>query len=345
MKNIVVNLSTCGVPVTVKGDVWASQANGAQTVHCANGGLITILFNNPIISGIKQCNGNLNLSFKNDHATLSTAVTTNAFIDVNSNGSIDGGDIEITSALSAGVRNFNLAAQTTLAFSSLSYLPYSGQLEYRNKPIIVRAYATAPGAATVIITKTITTLGDCAALPVTFNSFTAKRDDVNVLLKWVTSSEQNNTGFAIERGVNGNWSQLAFIASQAAGGNSNANLTYAYEDFNNTKGISQYRIKQIDFDGKFNYTEVRSVSGKEQTGRVVIYPNPSSNGKVSVLLEQTNGFSDISLIDMTGRIIKQWKAITNSLQIENLVPGIYHLRIIDRETGKQSVEKIVINNR
>jgi hypothetical protein len=55
---------------------------------------------------------------------------------------------------------------------------------------------------------------------------------------------------------------------------------------------------------------------------------------------------DISLVDMSGRVIKQWKKVlSNNLQIDNLVSGFYTLRIINTETNEQLVEKIVVKNR
>src|SRR5688500_10227295 len=55
LQNVVVTLSTCDETVPVKGAVWASQSDVGQNVHCYNTGITIILFNNPIISGIKQC--------------------------------------------------------------------------------------------------------------------------------------------------------------------------------------------------------------------------------------------------------------------------------------------------
>lgn len=350
MNNVVINFSTCNVPVTIKGDVWASQSDLSQVVHCENDGIITILFNNPLITGIKQCAKprKLNLSFENDHATLNESVVASVFIDVNSNGSVDAGDIDITGSLSPALPNpIILPPNSQQTFTGMSYLPYSGLGQYDASPIIVRANATAPGAATVTITKAgINFLGSCATLPVNFSAFTAKRDQSAVMLQWETSSEQNNRGFAVERNTGGMWEQLAFIQSQAAGGNSNAKLIYKYEDMNTAKAISQYRIRQVDIDGTFKYSEVRSVFGEQQMARTVVYPNPSSDGKVNIILEGTNGLRDISVVDMAGRIVKQWKATpNNNLQADNLLPGMYSLRVIDRETGKQSVEKILINGR
>ena len=57
----------------------------------------------------------------------------------------------------------------------------------------------------------------------------------------------------------------------------------------------------------------------------------------------TKGARDISLTDMSGRIVKQWTGVTlNTIRIDNLVTGMYTLRVIMKETGSQSMEKIVI---
>jgi len=350
ISNVVINFSTCDVPVTVMGDVWASQSNLSQIVHCENDGIITILFNNPIITGAKQCAlpRLLNLAFQNEHPTLNVSVVSTVHIDNNSNGVIDAGDVDITSALSPALPNpMNLAANTTQTFTGLSYSPYSAQAQYHNKPIIVQSNASTPGAATVTITKNaINYLGTCTLLPVNFKSFTAKRDGSQVELVWETASEQNNSGFTVERNINGGWTELSFVPSKAIAGNSNSRLIYKYEDVNAAKLMSQYRIKQTDFDGVFTYSEIRTVAGEETMARTVVYPNPSSDGKVNIVFDEANKLRDISLIDMAGRTIKQWRGSrTNNLQIENLLPGMYSLRVVDRETGKQAVEKILVNRR
>ena len=344
--DVVINFSTCDVPVTVKGDVWASQSDLSQVVHCDNDGIITILFNNPVITGFKQCTSprKLNIAFENEHATLSESVTVSAFLDVNSNNIIDAGDIDITNSLTPALPNPLILPPNTLkAFPDMEYAPYSNQAQYDATPVIVRANATAPGAATVTITKAGINTTACSTLPVTFTSFTAKRDEAIVSLEWQTSMELNNSGFAVEREINGAWSQIAFIPTQAAGGNSNAKLTYTYTDVNTSKGISHYRLKQVDFNNSFNYSEVRSVAAEQQKAKVIVYPNPSSNGTVNVVFESTNDLHDVVLLDMSGRIIKQWKSVRNNMQADNLRPGVYHLRILNIHTGSQSVEKILVN--
>jgi hypothetical protein len=189
-------------------------------------------------------------------------------------------------------------------------------------------------------------VGVQTTLPVIFQSFTAARNHSNVLLKWETSLEQNSSGFAVERNINGTWEQIAFVPSQAVGGNSSDLLSYQYVDLNNNKGITQYRIRQVDFDNKSKYTEVRSVRGDGQLGKVIVYPNPSMDGKVNVSFEDATTSREVSLYDMSGRTLKQWKAVTsNNITIENLTPGMYTLRVVMPETGEQVVNKIVVNKR
>ena len=187
----------------------------------------------------------------------------------------------------------------------------------------------------------------CSTLPVLLMDFTAKRNSSIVNLVWSSSTEQNNKGYEIERMIGtGNWETIGFVNSLAPNGNSNSELNYSFNDFNNTKGISQYRLRQIDLDAKARLSEIRAVKGLDQKGKIIIYPNPTTDGNVNVVFEQGNIIRDISVIDMSGRTVKQMRNITsNNVKIENLTPGMYTIRILVPETGEQTVEKIVVNKR
>lgn len=183
-------------------------------------------------------------------------------------------------------------------------------------------------------------------LPVDFRTFSATRNHSNVVLKWETMTEKNCSGFAVERNTNGTWQEMAFVTSQAPGGNSRDLLSYQNIDVNNTKGISQYRIRQVDFDNRSKYSEIRTVRGEAQIGKIIVYPNPTMDGKVNVSFEDASLTRDVSLMDMSGRVLKQWEALTNNnITIENLTPGMYTLRVVLPENGDQSVVKIVVNKR
>src|SRR4030095_14991650 len=184
-------------------------------------------------------------------------------------------------------------------------------------------------------------------LPVAFGAFSATRSNSVVALKWTTVTESNNLGFEIQRLIgSGSWQTLSFVATQAAQGNSASDLTYTYTDMNQTKGISQYRIKQIDIDKRSKYSEIRAVRGEGQKGKTIVYPNPSNDGKVRIIFEDVNGIRDVYVTDMSGRVIKQMKGVTsNNILIENLNAGIYTVRIVNNETNEQEVQKFVVNKR
>ncbi len=185
-------------------------------------------------------------------------------------------------------------------------------------------------------------------LPVQLTDFTAKRNYTIVNLKWTTSMELNNRGFFIERktGSSDNWETLGFVATQAIGGNSNDILHYSYNDLNPAKAITQYRLRQVDFDAKITYSAIRSVRGEGQLGKTIVYPNPSNNGVVNVVFEDAAVTRDIAVTDMSGRLIRQIRGINNNnITIGNLNPGMYTIRIVAIETGEQVVEKIIVNKR
>ena len=248
--------------------------------------------------------------------------------DINHNQQLDGADVFIKSKSQATVA----APADTIQLTGAN----------QNADVIV-IYKTKRGC----FDKVVAVLTSCSPLPVHFGTFTAKRtSSSNVNLVWTTLTELNNTGFEVQRNINGNWETMTFIPTQAANGNSDAMLTYTYHDMNSAKGMTQYRIKQIDFDGKSEFTSIRAVRGEGQPGKTIIYPNPSMNGKINVVFEDVSVTRSVTLTDMTGRIVQQWRTVTNNnLQIENLNPGIYMLRIIVPDTGEQTTEKIVVNDR
>jgi hypothetical protein len=180
-------------------------------------------------------------------------------------------------------------------------------------------------------------------LPVHFKYFNANRQSSNVAINWTTASEQNNKGFNVQRNDGGQWQTVAFVPSQALGGNSVSDINYAYTDVNNEKGISQYRIQQVDLDGKVAYTDIRAIRGDGVGGKVVIYPNPANDGKINIVFDDSKGFSDVQVSDMQGRIIRSFKGVTNNiLAIERLTSGFYTIRITNPVNAASSVHKVVV---
>lgn len=94
-------------------------------------------------------------------------------------------------------------------------------------------------------------------LPVELSAFTATVKDNVVNLFWKTETEVSNYGFEIERVVNDKWIKIGFVEGH---GNSNSPKEYSFTDKNLIGGSKfQYRLKQIDTDGQFEYSDIVAV--------------------------------------------------------------------------------------
>ena len=190
--------------------------------------------------------------------------------------------------------------------------------------------------------------GTFSVLPVKITYFNAARSGQNVNLTWQTSIEENSKGFEVQRFIGtAGWETIGFIPSQAVNGSSSSALNYQFTDLNNTtKGITQYRLKEVDKDNHAAYSVIRSVRGEGQKSNTIIYPNPSGDGKINIVFDGTGTLRDLSLMDASGKTLKQWKGVTNNnIHIENLNAGFYTVRIVNVETGEQLVEKFIVNKR
>jgi hypothetical protein len=181
-------------------------------------------------------------------------------------------------------------------------------------------------------------------LPVSLKSFNAKRVNTTAALNWETASESNNRGFLIQRNTGGGWKDVFFVESKAAGGNSSSLLTYEFNEANTEKAVTQYRLKQVDIDGKSKVSEIRSIKGISQTSKTMVYPNPSNDGSVNILFDDERGTRDVLISDMGGRIIKQYRNVSaTTMRVDQLNPGMYTIRITNQSSGSQQNEKLVIN--
>jgi uncharacterized protein (DUF2141 family) len=251
-------------------------------------------------------------------------LTVTFYNDVNGNGKLDTSDV---------------------ALSSQTYPAYGGQRSF-SKPAGAEFFLLAVDAQGMCDDKIVAV--NCPAgiiLPVNLKSFNAKRANTTVYLTWETATEINNLGFYVERlSGNGSWQTIAFVPSQAMGGNSNSVLSYSITDLNTFKGITQYRLRQVDIDGRYKYSEIRTVRSGDASAKILLYPNPTSTGTVNVVFDDATTVRDIYITDMSGRIMKQWKGVTNSsLVIDNLKSGVYMIRILDTQSGSQTTEKLVVN--
>jgi hypothetical protein len=169
-----------------------------------------------------------------------------------------------------------------------------------------------------------TGIGNGTPLPIELLTFTADPTDNEVLLNWTTASEINNHYFEIERSIDTKNAKV--IGKVDGAGNSNALLTYNLIDKNPESGISYYRLKQVDYDGKFTYSEWVPVKfegeDKMQLTQFAVNREASSiNFSFRNLpIETVN--ATITVFDVSGRLVYD-QAVSNISQtwIGNITLG------------------------
>lgn len=181
------------------------------------------------------------------------------------------------------------------------------------------------------------------ALPVSILSFTAKKQGESVLVNWITANETNNKGFELERSSNGTgWQLLGFVESKAIAGNSTNQLSYNFTDHAPYKGTNYYRLKQIDLDGKAEYSGVVQLNFAGNPSLLKMYPNPAKN---AITITGIEPGSDVRIDDALGKTVLKTMRTANGMtsvnvNISRLQKGIYIVVIIDKE-GKVATSKLI----
>jgi hypothetical protein len=179
-------------------------------------------------------------------------------------------------------------------------------------------------------------------LPVTGLEFYAKRiNNTTVQLDWKTVQEINNKGFHIERKKEneGAFNAVDFVNSKAGiGGNSSLPLEYQKMDNNNFAGITYYRIKQEDIDGRTAYSIIRIVkSDVSKQLTMQVWPVPAV-GFFNVSVSGLNKTDMIQVLDMSGRLVKQFAIQNNAQQqVSGLPGGTYYIKLASDKTVGQKV--------
>ncbi|CAN5215675.1 hypothetical protein BH11BAC5_BH11BAC5_14380 [soil metagenome] len=191
-------------------------------------------------------------------------------------------------------------------------------------------YASFPGTLGVVGRFVTTGAGP---LPVQLTAFKATvLINKTVLLQWQTVNEENLSGFAVERSMDGNtFSPIGFVA---ATGNSGVKLNYSTIDQTPFTGVNYYRLKLKDIDGKFSYSTVETVYFTGYGFSLRTSPNPAKN----ILLVQATGSNESAMLiitDLNGKTIQEKKISLNGttntqLNISGFAAGIYNLQLLKK---------------
>jgi uncharacterized repeat protein (TIGR03803 family) len=168
-----------------------------------------------------------------------------------------------------------------------------------------------------------------AQLPVEWTAFEAEATGPNMAhLKWTTSREQSNSGFDIQRSMDGlSFERVGWVPSQ---GDAESSQHYAFTEQDVPQGTWYYRLRQVDVNGATSFSELRSVS-IGSSGDMVLYPNP-----VERILHIRSAFGQnplATVFDGQGKVVKNWQlrgpGPAFDVDISSLKSGVYFLVLRD----------------
>ncbi|GAA4347910.1 hypothetical protein GCM10023185_03300 [Hymenobacter saemangeumensis] len=228
--------------------------------------------------------------------------------------------------------------------AGVSLNPTTGQIFVSNASVL------QSGTYTVTITTT-DVFGGITTQPVTFSIgpnplpvelavFTAQAvNTVDAKLQWTTASERNNDRFEVERSGNGR--DFVKVASVQGQGNTSRPSDYTHTDAGigrQVSGLVYYRLKQVDLDGSFSYSPVRTVSfTKAVVPAISLYPNPATSETKLDLSQLPAGSYQVRVLDATGRVILglQLEAgLQHGLDLTKVASGTYTLLVRGSNAGQ-----------
>ena len=190
--------------------------------------------------------------------------------------------------------------------------------------------------------------GGLNPLPVELIEFDALYNGQDVEVSWATATEINSDYFEVQRSTNG--IDFEAVTEVRAAGNSTQTLNYFALDADHFTGVSYYRLKQVDWDGSFEYSKVIAVlvpEGDQPT--IALFPNPTTADNINLSVSGLEGETvQVVLHDMTGRAVYQTTltptthGATQALKInaENVPAGSYLLTATSKD--KVFSERIIV---
>jgi hypothetical protein len=175
--------------------------------------------------------------------------------------------------------------------------------------VVVRISSKSPAPAIITDAQTSPEWG-VMAMPVELVSFAATMKRYGVELTWRTATEVNNYGFEIQRKSSSlvsarddKWTKVGFVEGA---GNSNAPKEYSFVDNASASGTYAYRLKQIDRDGRFEYSDQIEITVSQMPQKFLLmqnYPNPFNPATTIRFAVPVSGFVSLKVYDALGKEI------------------------------------------
>ena len=236
------------------------------------------------------------------------------------------GDVSLTLYIDESADGFTVDSDVVVASNN------TGVPQWEQKGT-VSAFTSSSITATVSdFSFTDFTLGALTGtLPVELISFSASTEGQEVILSWATASELNNDRFEIEQSVNA--VDYRKIGELEGAGTTNEEQSYSFVHFSPAVGVNYYRLKQVDFDGSFEYSPVVRVNTDPYTSMLQLLQNPATDQTIRFIYA-ANANPVIGVFDLSGaeQANVQIKANSNlyELDISSLSHGVYLLQVDDQ---------------
>jgi hypothetical protein len=198
--------------------------------------------------------------------------------------------------------------------------------------------ACGDGNETNNIASSFTWTVPAPSVPVDLISFTAEKFNTKSRLNWSTASELNNSHFDIERSTDGR--NFSYIGQIEGKGNSSLMNNYEFVDQRPENKLNYYRLKQVDFDGRTDYSDVKTVNFDSALS-LEIFPNPVVDF-IRVSSQEENIV--VNIFDVEGKLSFSKKSISGEdINTSNLASGVYLLEVSTVDGTVLGSEKIIVS--
>lgn len=202
----------------------------------------------------------------------------------------------------------------------------------------VKYVAQDTNGNTATATLSLTTLPKPELAPVRLISFEAKDKIDFTLLTWATATELNNWKFEVMRSTDGvNFTKIGEVAGM---GTTNEEQYYRFVDADVVSSkVIYYKLKQIDYDGEFEYSPIRTIERKSAAD-MLVYPNPISSATPYISVKNALDTDRYQVYDLLGKLVQEGN-VTATIDLSGLTNGTYIIRVIDAFNSVKMVDKII----
>ena len=323
-------LNNCGGSISISGNL---QTTAGTTINNLNGGRFTVDGNFVNNSNLNTTGSGFNvtgnLTVNNGTTNITGTVLEVGGSFVQSGGTVVGGSDAMGCGIIRITPQSNLSQISGGTFGNGTFVRLCDGGPFSGFDSVAGGTINPIDAAALFCDCTI-------QLPVDLLYFRAAYANGQVKLTWATASETTNDYFTIEKSRDGkNFTEVTRVKGAA---NSSNLLTYVATDANPYAGLSYYRLKQTDLDGKFVYFPIKAVNSDKQAVVASLFPNPVSlNGQLQLGLGGQDGDVSVTVYDQIGRQCFQTKYASGAvpdIAVSNFTrsSGLYVVQISQGNT-------------